>query len=303
MRKKIIIVGAGPIGLNLAIRASELGFNVVVFEQGSALGGQITSLYPEKEIYDIPGIAKIIAKNYVRLLSTKIGNMKTVSIIKESKVSAFLATKRAVSVLVNRKRFSADYLVLCCGLGYYAPRPLGLNNESTFTNISYSVLNPLEFADKNVVILGGGDSAIDWTREIARYANNVKIIHRRTEFRGDITPISNIRNVEIFTPFVVTELEGTKNCLREITINNLEDNRTRKISLDWLIVNYGSLPPQKDEFDIDYDGAFASVLDNFKTKHPRVFAIGDMTTYKDKSRRIAPGLVEIENLLDYIRKN
>ena len=301
MKKKIIVVGSGPIGLNFAIKAKMAGFLVEVFEQASVAGGQITSLYQEKTIFDIPGIKEILAKDYVDRLLADIAKLD-ISITYNSNVNSFSTLSDKVLVSLNGASVEADYLVLCSGLGYYAPRKIGVENENNYQNILYHVKELFIFNHKNVVVLGGGDSAIDWTREISKHADSVKIVHRRNEFRGDITPLLNLKNVEIITPYNIKSVTGIGSQLDSLTIINATDETTKEIKVDYLLVNYGSLPPQKENFPIVYDGAFIKVESHFITTQKNVFAIGDINTYEGKTRRIAPSLEECDSLISYLLK-
>jgi len=299
MKNDVIIVGSGPIGLNLAAKLAKLKLNVLILEQSDSVGGQITSLYPEKTIYDIPGIKCIKGKDYVNGLFKLVSKNGAKPMLNEQVIS-FDSSFSGVTIQTKSNVFQARFLVLCCGLGYYAPRKLDLQNEDDFSNIHYSLQDPQILKNKNVVILGGGDSAIDWTRELSEIAKNVTIVHRRDEFRGDVTPIRGLSNVSILTPFVPKKLSGDNSRLTSLIIENVETKERREIFLDSLLVNFGSLPPQKENFNLDYDGSFVVTDGTFKTRYNNVFALGDMTTYENKIRRIAPGLEETEALIQFL---
>lgn len=298
-----IIVGGGPIGLNLAIKLAPRQSSILVLEKGDLFGGQLSVLYPEKPIEDLPGIPTIKAKDYISSLLNEIEKNQNITLQSETHVLNFISKKDGVTVETNKGTLYSKYLILSVGLGTYEHRKIGLNNEDNFVNILYSLRYPSLLKNQDVVILGGGDSAIDWSKELSSICKSVTLVHRRNEFRGDITPLLELKNVKILTPYNVIEMKaGAKeNILSLVVIENVETKELKTLNLDTIIVNYGSIPVKQNNFDLEYAGNFVKVEDTFKTKHHNVFALGDMVIYEQKSRRILPGLLEIEALLNFLK--
>ncbi len=292
MIHKIIIVGAGPIGLYLASKCKDY----LILEATSNIGGQLTTKYPEKEIVDIPGIKTIKSKDYIKFLESKVDlnkiifNEKVVDIIRGN----------PIKVVTANNEFLAKNVVIATGLGFSTPRPLGLDNESHCKNILY-LLQDYEFlADKKIAIFGGGDSALDWAKTLSKISNNVSLIHRRTEFRGNPNTIKDCKNLKLYLPYVPFSLECENGLAKSVKIKLVSENEDKYVDLpvDCIFVNFGAVP-EISSFNFPKKGAFFLVNQNCEVE-PHIFVIGDAAEYENKTRRIAPGLAEADKVLKVI---
>lgn len=290
--KKVIIIGGGPAGLNLAIKLQENNIDYLLLEASGVLGGQITELYPHKEIVDIPGIDSIIAEDYIKKLIKQVDLTK----VRFNSNVVDIINKDGLEVITkdNQKYLCSD-VVIATGLGFFKPRTMGLEDEDKFSNILYSVKDFSFLKDKKVVIFGGGDSALDWAKEISRISDNVSLVHRRTEFRGNADTIKDSKNLKLYLPYVPFKLIVKDNKLVGITIKNVNEETYVDLDLDYILVNYGNVASTLD-LPIEKDGNFAKVDDKLQNK-PHIFAIGDVANYENKKRRIAPTLNEIDILI------
>lgn len=292
----VTIVGAGPAGLYFANLCQKSGINYLLIDASNEVGGQITHLYPEKEIVDIPGITSIISKDYIS---------KLLKGIDQSKI--LLNTK--VEKIENNKVFAGDfvaktkYVILAAGLGFSSPRPLGIEHENECTNILYHLKKFDFLKDKKVAIFGGGDSALDWSKEISRISNDVHLIHRRTEFRGNPETIKDCKNLNIHLPFVPYSLEYENGKATSITIKKVlpegEREEFEKIYVDYILVNYGNVAANCD-FGFEKQGMFVKVDKDNKVKD-NIFAVGDICDYDNKKRRIAPSIAECDKVFKLIQ--
>lgn len=298
-----VIIGGGPAGLELAIRLSEYSRSILVLEKGERFGGQISELYPEKTIEDLPGVPPIKARLYIENLLTQIKARPQIELVHSEMVHSFqIDKKQNIEVLAEKNHYFARYLIICTGLGFYTPRLIGLLNETDYPNVLYSLKEPEKLHKQRVAVLGGGDSAIDWAKELSPIASEVFLIHRRREFRGDIAPLKELRNIKIVTPYIVSALHSHQGDLVDyITVKHVENENTMNISVDTILVNYGNIP-SPTFFDLDYEGNFIITTDFVKTRHPHVFALGDAITYPNKKRRIAPALDEIDALVKHLKQ-
>lgn len=289
MKNKVIIIGAGPIGLYLASKLDDY----LIIEASDKVGGQLINLYPEKEIVDIKGIESIKAREYIELLSSKIDMSKVhlnekVNSIKEGKV------------ITSKGEYLADNIVVTTGLGFSSPRKLGIEKEDGCENILYKLDDFSFLKDKRVAVFGGGDSALDWAKEISRLSDNVSLIHRRTEFRGNPDTIKDCKNLKLYLPYVPYSIERKGNKCEKITIKKVSETEEEYISLDvdYVLVNYGQIAEQNN-FDFPKDGNFLKVDENYRVSE-HIFAIGDVASYENKKRRIAPGELEADKVLEII---
>lgn len=297
--EEIIVIGGGPVGLNAAIAFSE-NFKVLLIEAENFLGGQITKLYPQKEIVDLKGIDSIIAKDYITQLVEKCKNNENITIHLEEKVEA-IEVKDNITVITSKSEYIAKYLIISVGLGTSSPRLMGLEEEKACQNILYSLKDLAILKDKDVLVLGGGDSALDWTKEISRISEFVTIIHRRKEFRGDFNTIKDIKNVIVKTPFIPIKINRENNKLKSLTIKNVETGQEETLNADYVFVNYGNIP-LVNTFGTETINNGIVVDDHNQTNIKNVFAVGDIARYENKKFRIQPGLNEIEKIKEYIKK-
>lgn len=297
----IIIIGGGPIGMVAAIEFAQLNHRVLLIEASEMLGGQLTTLYPEKEIVDIPHITCIRAKDYIISLEEEIKALPLVSILTNEKMIDLQSDGLQATVKTNRGKYECKYVIIACGLGAFVPRTMQLESESHCKNILYSLQDMSQLKNKKVLVMGGGDSALDWTKEISRISNEVTIIHRRNEFRGNFETIANIENIRVKTPYIPVKINMKNNLLTSLVIKKIDSEELLELSADFVFVNYGYIP-QADHFNLEGHDGGLKVDSNMKTKHANIFAIGDIARYEGKARRIAPGLEEITKIIKIINK-
>ena len=291
---KVIIIGAGPVGLYFASKCEDRKIDYLLLEGSEEIGGQLTRLYPEKDIIDIPGIESIKAKEYIKLLKSKIALEKVVINSKVTDIKTF----DKIQIFAGKTEYFCDFLVIATGLGASVPRPLGVEHESECENIIYSVKSFDHLANKKVAIFGGGDSALDWAKAISAISNDVHLIHRRLEFRGNPETIKDCKNLHIHLPFVPSSIEYTGNKATSVTIKKVDVDSYIKIDVDYVFVNYGNIAAFTS-FPFQMEGSFLLVNENLNVER-NVYAIGDVCAYENKTRRIAPGLKEADRVFEII---
>ena len=183
----ITIIGGGPVGLWAAFYAGLRGMTVNIIESLSELGGQPAILYPEKKIYDIPAFPQTTGAELIENLLIQLKRFEDrVSIHLKEEVQTFKKTDGIFTIATSKGQHLSKAIVIACGNGAFAPRPLGVDNEEDFANnnLLYNVHSLDQFAGKKVVIAGGGDSAVDWANHLDGVAESVTLIHRRDAFRA-----------------------------------------------------------------------------------------------------------------------
>jgi len=192
----VVVIGAGPCGLFQVFELGLLGLKAHVVDSISQPGGQCTELYPDKPIYDIPAIPICTGDELTEALLQQIKPFdcgmhlgEEVRVVQKQDDGTFLVETNVGS------QFNAKAIVIAGGVGSFQPRMLRVPNAEDFRNQSlhYRVRNPGQFAGKKLLILGGGDSALDWVLELADVAERITLVHRRDEYRAMPDSVNKMR--------------------------------------------------------------------------------------------------------------
>ena len=303
----ILIIGAGPVGLFTVFEAGLLGLDCVLIDNLDKIGGQCSELYPEKPIYDIPGVANQTAQEHVDALLEQIKpfdyevflneRVEKIDEISEEDINSWKVTTS------EGKEFISKSIFIAAGAGSFEPRrPPNIENPDRFLEqgVSYSVRSKEKFRDKNLLIFGGGDSALDWTVELSDIAKSIKLVHRRDEFRGapnteaQMRELVNEGKVELKSPYVIENLIG-KEKITGVELKNFETKEIEEVQADELLFLFGlnkKLGPIS-EWGLDMSNKKISVdTEKFETSTKGIFAVGDINDYPGKLDLILCGFHE-----------
>ncbi len=306
----ITIIGGGPIGLFTAFYGGMRNATVKIIESLPQLGGQLTALYPEKYIYDIAGFPKVRARDLIENLLEQNKRFKQTVCLEQSVEKLERMEDGIIKLTTNKEIHYSKTVIITAGNGAFQPRRLKLENAEKYEgkNLHYFVDNMEHFKGKKVVILGGGDSAVDWALMLEPIASHVTIVHRRDKFRAHEHSVEQLKNstVEIKTPYVPAELIGDDEKIRRVVIQKTKGEETETLDTDEVIVNYGfvsSLGPIK-EWGLNIEKNSIVVNSKMETNIPGVYAAGDICTYEGKVKLIATGFGEapiaVSNAKKYI---
>ena len=303
----IIIIGAGPVGLFTVFEAGLLGLNCLLIDNLDKPGGQCAELYPDKPIYDIPGVPFQTGQEHVDALMEQIKPFKYELYLNErvdslNEINEDNDNYWEVTTNENNK-FISKNIFIAAGAGSFEPRrPPNIDEPDKFIDngVSYAVRSIEKYDKKNVMIFGGGDSALDWTVELSKNAKSVTLIHRRDAFRGAqhteemMRELVKKNKVKLLTPYLIDSIKGNKK-VEGVTLKNFETNEIESYETDELIFLFGlnkKLGPIL-EWGIDLNGKKISVnTENFQTSKPGIFAIGDINDYPGKLDLILSGFHE-----------
>lgn len=303
----ITIVGAGPSGMFAAFYAGMRNAKTKIIDSLPQLGGQLTTLYPEKYIYDIPGYPKIKAGELIQNLEKQLTTFNHRYCLEET-VLKLEKNEDYLELTTDQGTHYSKAVILALGNGSFQPRKLLLPNADNFENngLDYFVADLMKYAGKKVAIAGGGDSAIDWALMLEPIASEVFLIHRRDEFRAHEHSVEQLKksSVNLLTPYVITELEGEKK-LTGIQLQQVKGDESVALQIDSLIVNYGfSSTLAIKEWGLKSTRQGIYVHSDMKTSLDGVYSCGDVVLYEGKVKLIASGFGEaptaVNNALHYI---
>ena len=316
----IVIIGAGPVGLFTVFEAGLLGLDCVLIDNLDKIGGQCSELYPEKPIYDIPGVPNQTAQEHVDALLKQIEPFNYEVFLNQRVDSLEQLTDDDLSSwkvsTSENNEFITKNVFIAAGAGSFEPRrPPNIENPDRFIDkgISYAVRSKDKYKNKDLIIFGGGDSALDWTVELADIAKSIKLVHRRDEFRGAPNTEAQMRelvetgNVELLTPYVIEDLLG-KDTIEGVQVKNFESKEIEEFACDEILFLFGlnkKLGPIAD-WGIDMADKKISVdTEKYETSTKGLFAVGDINDYPGKLDLILCGFHETTLAVQeaYRRKN
>jgi len=299
----VVIVGAGPCGLFQVFELGLLGLKSHVVDSIRQPGGQCTELYPDKPIYDIPGIPVCTGEELTDNLLKQIEpfncelhlNEEVTVVRKDGDASFFVETSEGT-------QFTAKAVVIAGGVGSFQPRQLRLPGIDNFeaNNLHYRVQNPAQFAGKKLIILGGGDSALDWVLELSNVAEHITLVHRRDEYRAVDASVAKMRKlvaagkVDAIESAKASAAELTDGAITALTIQP-KDGDPVEVAADDVLVFFGLAPklgPIAD-WGLDINRKTINVdVENFETSTPGIYAVGDINFYPGKKKLILCGFHE-----------
>lgn len=292
----ITIIGGGPTGLFASFYGGMRKMKVKILDSLPQLGGQLTELYPDKFIYDVGGFSKVLAKDLVDNLVVQ-ANYGDPTICLEETVTAAQRHDDHFIIQTDKGLHYTKAILLTAGVGAFQPRKVGVEGSEQFEGktLHYGVKDLTVFHDKKVVVLGGGDSAVDWAMMLEDVASHVTLSHRREKMTAHEANIDTLMasKVEVKKPYGVKEFVGENGEIRELVLIDKEGNEER-LEVDHVIVNYGnitSLGPIK-EWGLEMEKNAVLVNSKMETSIPGIYAAGDIATYDGKVKLIAVGFGE-----------
>jgi thioredoxin reductase (NADPH) len=301
-----VIVGAGPVGLFQVFELGLLEIKAHVIDSLAYPGGQCVELYPDKPIYDIPAVPVCTGQELTDNLLKQIEPFgatfhfgQEVTVVERQDDGRFyVETSRGTKFLTRT-------IFIAAGVGAFQPRTLKVDGLEKFegTQVHYRVKNPADFAGKNLVIVGGGDSALDWTlnfvQEGPNKAESVILIHRRDGFKAAPASVAKMREAceAMEMQFIIGQVTGYEEQDGKLTGVKVtgSDGVTRVVPLDVLLVFFGLSPKLGPiaEWGLDIERKQVKVdTEGFATSTAGIFAVGDINTYPGKKKLILSGFHE-----------
>ena len=301
----ILIIGAGPTGLFAVFEAGLLKLKCHLIDALPQIGGQCSEIYPKKPIYDIPGFPEILAGELTDNLMEQCRQFQPGFTLGERAETMEKQADGTFIVTTNKgTKHQAPVVAIAGGLGSFEPRKPPISNISNFEDhgVEYIIKDPEIYRDKNIVIAGGGDSALDWSIFLSKIASKVTLIHRRNEFRGALDSVEKVQElknkglVNLVTPAEVTSILG-HNHVTGVTVKKSSDSDEEfNLMCDHFIPLFGLSPKLGPianwGFNIEKNAIKVNNSLDYQTNIPGVFAIGDVNTYPGKLKLILCGFHE-----------
>lgn len=299
----VAVIGAGPVGLFAVFQAGMLNMKTHVFDCLDQIGGQCSTLYPQKPIYDIPAYPSISGSELISKLAEQCSPFEpqyhlghSVTQIDQNPDGGFVVTTS------DQRSVHAKFVVIAGGSGVFAPTRPSLENIEHFEkkSVFYHVADTNNFKGKRIVIAGGGDSAVDWANELADKAKKIYMVHRRNHFRAAPESVARMEElcrqgkIELVVPYQLAGLNGTDGQITSVSVATL-DGQIKSLEADILLPLFGlitNIGPIADwGLDID-NGGVAVNQENCSTSIKGIYAIGDIARYPGKLKLILSGFAE-----------
>ncbi|WP_250311459.1 NAD(P)/FAD-dependent oxidoreductase [Rickettsia endosymbiont of Oedothorax gibbosus] len=305
----IIIIGAGPVGLFAIFQAGMLGMRCHVVDSQEIIGGQCSILYPEKPIYDIPAYPKIMAEELIEQLALQAKpfnpvyhlNQQVIQLKKEDDYFQITTSKNVT--------IAAKAIIIAAGCGSFGPNRPPLAGIEAFEgkSVFYFINNRNSLANQEIVIAGGGDSAVDWAISLCEIAKKIYLVHRREKFRAAPETIRQLKEladngkIKLVINYQLDHLVGKDGILEAVGVKGFEEN-IRTLPANILLPFFGltqELGPIKN-WGLNIKTNHIIVEPGyFETNIPGIYAIGDIASYPAKLKLILSGFAEAASSLHH----
>jgi ferredoxin/flavodoxin---NADP+ reductase len=300
--RDVTVIGAGPVGLSAAFWAGMREASSRIIDSLPELGGQLTTLYPEKWIFDVPGHPRILAKDLVEKMREQTLEQFDVPVHLDTTAERISWEEDAVVLHTTRGDLRSRTVIIAGGHGAFEPKKLPGYDMGPWEGkgAHYLVSEKSEFEGKKVLIVGGGDSACDWVVNLLDVAERVSLVHRREGFRAHEATVAQVMNahergdIDLHVPFQIRDIQGNGR-IERVTLFHSEDEANEvELEIDAVLLQLGfktALGPLK-QWGLEVEKGALVVDPLMKTNLDRVWACGDITTFDGKLKLIATGFGE-----------
>lgn len=302
LKTDVVVIGAGPVGLFAVFQCGMLGLKCHVVDSLDQIGGQCTALYPEKPIYDIPAEPSISGAALIEQLEQQSTPFAPVYHLGQQVIGVAGMAGDFTVTTSKQNEIHTRAIIIAAGAGAFGPHrpPLDGLEHYEGKSVFYAVRSREIFRGKNVVIAGGGDSAVDWANSLAEIAAKIYVVHRRDKFRAAPASLEKLQEytlsgvVELVTPYQLAALHGEDGILKQVEVTDL-DNHSRRLDADMLLPFFGlsaSLGPIA-EWGLNLENSHITTTQGTAaTTISGIYAVGDIATYPHKLKLILTGFAD-----------
>jgi thioredoxin reductase len=294
--RDLLIIGAGPAGLFAAYYAGFRGMSVAVMDSLPEPGGQVSALYPEKQILDVAGFPSIKGQDLIDNCVAQAAPFDPLYLLGHRAEDLVHAGEEHVQITSHKQAvIRCRAVIITGGIGTFTPRPLPDSADWEGRGLMYFVPRLEDLKDLDVLIVGGGDSAFDWAQSLEPIAKSITLVHRRDRFRAHEHSVATVMasSVDVLTHWEVASIRGSDR-VREVTIFQNQTDEQRTLPVQAVVAALGfkaDLGPLK-RWGLEQKARKVVVDTTMATSLPRVFAAGDITAYDGKVDLIAVGFGE-----------
>ncbi len=298
----VLIIGAGPVGLFAAFYTGMRDLSMRIVDPLPEPGGQLTALYPEKYIYDVAGFPKIRAKELVKNQVDQLAPFHPIYNLNERAEKLEKLADGSFSLITDKgNKYEAAAVIIAGGVGAFEPRKVVAPGIAEFEGkgVQYAVKNLEMYRGKRVLVMGGGDSAVDWVLMLKDVGAKVTLIHRRDSFRAHAATTNQMiaahdaGEIEILTPYELRRLEGDSKLERAVVFNNAtQEDKILEIDEVLSMVGYLSKLGPIAEWGLELEGSRIKVSPVMETNISGIYSCGDICAYHGKLKLIATGYGE-----------
>ena len=304
--RDLTIIGAGPTGLFALFYAGMRGATAQIVDALPELGGQLTALYPEKYIFDVAGFPRVLAKDLVRNLTEQAAQFHRDTGLPAhlgQRVTGLETEDDHFVLTTATDRFPTRSVIIAGGIGAFSPRKLPQACAEPWygRGVHALVSNPEDFRGRDVLIIGGGDSAFDWCAQLRDRAKSVTLVHRSDRFRAHAATVAEVEaaaaadstRVRVLTFHELDAIHGT-DTITGVVLKDIKAKTTRELPCDVILpmLGYVSDLGALLEWGLDIEKDEIKVNSQMETGRPGIYAAGDITTYPGKLKLIAAGFAE-----------
>lgn len=294
MLYEVIVIGGGPVGLYMCKLLEENNKNYLLIEETKNVGGQCKNIYPNKHMYDIPGLGAITGGDFIDLL---LSNIKDTNIHVNEQFITYTKENNILHITTNKNTYTCKNIIITTGMGACVFNKPIIEGLELYENkqIFYFPENPTQFTNKQIVIFGGGDTAIDAVESL--YKNNsISIVHRRNTFKAMTNKLYLLSNIKAYIPYnlkLLNSCQDNKEKLVSVIITNHDSKEDFTLECDYIFFCYGyntGINPEKILVDIK----------NMMSDVHGVFVIGGASVYEQKRELITSGMFEARIVLNQL---
>lgn len=298
----LTIIGGGPTGLFAAFYAGMRSLSARIVDALPELGGQLTALYPEKYIFDVAGLPKVLAKDLVRSLAEQAGQFRPDIRLNQRVVALDEKDGAGFTLVTETDRFPTRAILVAAGIGAFSPRRLPQPSAEPWygRGIYDRVTDPEAFRGRRVLVIGGGDSAFDWTHQLLDRASEITLVHRRDRFRAHPATVEQVQaaaqagRTRVLTFHELVEVHGDGDTINGVTLRDVKAKTQHELPVDVILpmLGFHSDIGALGEWGLTLEKNEIVVTSTMETGRDGVWAAGDITTYPGKLKLIATGFSE-----------